>query len=80
MKPRGFIIVSGPTGSGKSTTLAAMVNYLNNFGGHTITTIEDPIEFIYNDINCVILQRELGSDTRSFAEGRCGATPVTTRM
>jgi twitching motility protein PilT len=68
MKPRGLIIVSGPTGSGKSTTLATMVQHLNNHGNRTIITIEDPIEYVFADNNCVILQRELGADTRSFPE------------
>lgn len=67
MKPRGLIIVTGPTGSGKSTTLAAMVQYLNKNAKKRIITIEDPIEFIYKDENCIISQRELGGDTDSFA-------------
>lgn len=67
MKPRGLIVVTGPTGSGKSTTLAAMVQYLNKNSRKRIVTIEDPIEYIYNDEKCVISQRELGSDTNSFA-------------
>jgi twitching motility protein PilT len=67
-KPRGLIVVAGPTGSGKSTTLAAMVQYLNNTRCRSVTTIEDPIEYLYNDVNCVILQRELGADTKSFPE------------
>ena len=67
MKPRGLIVVTGPTGSGKSTTLAAMVQYLNKNAKKRIITIEDPIEFIYKDENCIISQRELGGDTDSFA-------------
>ena len=67
MKPRGLIVVTGPTGTGKSSTLAAMVQYLNQNCSKRIITIEDPIEFIYEDENCVISQRELGSDTDSFA-------------
>jgi len=67
MKPRGLIVVTGPTGSGKSSTLAAMVQYLNNNANKRIITIEDPIEFIFKDEKCVISQRELGSDTESFA-------------
>src|SRR4030042_1348337 len=67
MKPRGLIVVTGPTGSGKSTTLAAMIQYLNKNANKRIITIEDPIEFIFNDENCVISQRELGADTESFA-------------
>jgi twitching motility protein PilT len=67
LKPKGFIIVTGPTGSGKSTTLAGMVNYLNSQDSRTIVTIEDPIEYLYKDNKCIITQRELGEDTRSFA-------------
>jgi twitching motility protein PilT len=68
LKPRGLFIVTGPTGSGKSTTLAAMINYLNaNSGGH-IVTIEDPIEYVHPSLRGAITQRELGSDTVSFAE------------
>lgn len=66
LKPRGLVLVTGPTGSGKSTTLAAMINYLNEQDKRTVVTIEDPIEFIHKDKNCFILQRELGEDTRSF--------------
>lgn len=65
---RGIIIVTGPTGSGKSTTMAAMINYLNeNRKGHIIT-IEDPIEFTHTSINCLIDHRQVGHHTRSFAE------------
>lgn len=67
MKPRGLIVVTGPTGTGKSSTLAAMVQHLNQNASKRIITIEDPIEFIYDDENCVISQRELGADTDSFA-------------
>lgn len=67
LKPRGLIIVSGPTGSGKSTTLSAMVNHLNKAEGRRVVTIEDPVEFVYTNDRCTITQRELGSDTRSFA-------------
>lgn len=67
MKPRGLIVVTGPTGSGKSTTMAAMVHYLNHNACKRIITIEDPIEFIFNDEKCVISQRELGTDTESFS-------------
>ena len=65
-KPRGLIVVTGPTGSGKSTTLAAMVNHLNNTSRSSVITIEDPIEYMYKDNMCVISQRELGADTSSF--------------
>ncbi len=68
LKPRGLVVVSGPTGSGKSTTLAAMINYLNSIESRCVVTIEDPIEYIYPNLNCAITQRELGSDTLSFAE------------
>ncbi len=68
VKRRGLVLVTGPTGSGKSTTLAAMIDYLNNTESRCVVTIEDPIEYIYTDRKCVITQRELGSDTTSFAE------------
>lgn len=68
LRPRGLIVVTGPTGSGKSTTLSAMINYLNNIEHRRVVTIEDPVEFMYTDNKCTITQRELGSDTRSFAE------------
>lgn len=65
-KPRGLILVTGPTGSGKSTTLATMIDSINrDFKGHIIT-IEDPIEFLHNHKNCIINQREVNSDTKSF--------------
>ena len=67
-KPRGLILLCGPAGSGKSTTVAAIVNYINaNFAKH-IVTIEDPIEYLHNDIKSVITQRELGADTPDFSE------------
>ena len=66
LKPRGLVLVTGPTGSGKSTTLAAMINFLNQQDKRTVITVEDPIEFVHRDKNCFILQRELGEDTRSF--------------
>jgi len=68
MKPRGLIIVTGPTGSGKSTTLAAMVNHLNINDSRHVLTIEDPIEYVHPSVNCAITQREMGSDTLSFAQ------------
>jgi twitching motility protein PilT len=65
--PRGLVLVTGPTGSGKSTTLAAMIDYLNNHRHHHILTIEDPIEFVHESRKCLINQREVHRDTRSFA-------------
>jgi len=68
LKRRGLVVVSGPSGSGKSTTLAAMINHLNSIESRRVVTIEDPIEYIYSNQKCTITQRELGSDTLSFAE------------
>jgi len=68
LKRRGLVVVSGPSGSGKSTTLAAMINHLNSLESRSVVTIEDPIEYLYTNNLCTITQRELGSDTRSFAE------------
>jgi len=66
-KPRGLVLVTGPTGSGKSTTLAAMVDKINReWKGHIIT-VEDPIEFIHRHQQCIVNQREVGTDTKSFA-------------
>jgi twitching motility protein PilT len=65
--PRGFVVVTGPTGSGKSTTLAAMVDKVNNEKPVHIMTVEDPIEFLHNHKRAMINQREVGTDTRSFA-------------
>jgi twitching motility protein PilT len=67
-KPRGFVLVTGPTGSGKSTTLAAMIDEINSTREEHILTIEDPIEFLHAHKKCLINQRELGSDAQSFAE------------
>ncbi len=66
-EPRGLILVSGPSDSGKSTTLAAMIQHLNNYGGHHIVTIEDPIEYIHTSVKSAITQRQLGRHTHSFA-------------
>jgi len=66
--PRGLVLVTGPTGSGKSTTLAAMVDHINETRRAHIVTIEDPIEFLHRDKTCAVEQREVGQDTTSFAE------------
>ena len=66
-RPRGLILVTGPTGSGKSTTLASMIDHINETRSEHILTIEDPIEFVHKSKKSVIHQRELGQDTRSFA-------------
>ncbi|MBS1719529.1 MAG: type IV pilus twitching motility protein PilT [Armatimonadetes bacterium] len=68
MLPRGLILVTGPTGSGKSTSLAAMINHINTNKRSHIMTIEDPIEYVHQDKTSIINQRELGTDTHSFAE------------
>jgi twitching motility protein PilT len=65
-KPRGFVIVTGPTGSGKSTTLAAMIDEINETREEHIMTIEDPIEFLHRHKKCMVNQREVGADTKSF--------------
>ncbi len=66
MKPRGLVLVTGPTGSGKSTTLAAMVDYVNDKQRSHILTVEDPIEFVHQSKKCLINQRELHKNTHSF--------------
>ncbi len=66
-KPRGMVLVTGPTGSGKSTTLAAMIDKINSERRGHIITVEDPIEFIHRHRTCIINQREVGADTKSFA-------------
>jgi twitching motility protein PilT len=68
-KPRGIVLVTGPTGSGKSTTLASIINEINETRDEHILTIEDPIEFLHNHKRCVVNQRELGADAPSFALG-----------
>src|SRR5574341_2230206 len=66
-KPRGLVLVTGPTGSGKSTTLAAVIDKINKERRSHIITVEDPIEFIHRHQNCIVNQREIGTDTKSFA-------------
>jgi len=66
-KPRGLVLVTGPTGSGKSTTLAAMIDKINRERRGHILTVEDPIEFIHKHQGCLVNQREVGADTKSFA-------------
>lgn len=65
----GLTLVTGPTGSGKSTTLAAMIDHLNRTASRHIVTVEDPVEFVHPNLRSVITQREVGTDTRSFAAG-----------
>lgn len=69
----GLVVVTGPTGSGKSTTLAAMIDYINDTSARHIITIEDPIEFVHADKKCVIVHREVGEHTGSFAAALKGA-------
>jgi twitching motility protein PilT len=66
--PRGLVLVTGPTGSGKSTTLASIVDIVNTTHASHIMTVEDPIEFLHTHKRCVVNQREVGEDTKSFAE------------
>jgi twitching motility protein PilT len=68
MKPRGLVLVTGVTGSGKSTALAAMIQHINEGRRANVITIEDPIEFLHRDINCHINQREVGTDTATFGQ------------
>jgi len=68
-RPFGLVLVTGPTGAGKSTTLAACLDWLNQNYHRHIVTIEDPIEYLFTPVNCLFTQREVGSDTTSFAEG-----------
>ena len=67
MKPRGLLLVTGPTGSGKSTTLASMISYLNHKESRHVVTVEDPIEYVHPSLKCAVTQRQLGTDTLSFA-------------
>src|SRR5215210_264590 len=72
-KPRGLVLVTGPTGSGKSTTLAALIDEINRTRADHIITIEDPIEFLHRHKQCVVNQREIGPDATSFADALRGA-------
>src|ERR1700756_5673915 len=65
-KPRGLVLVTGPTGSGKSTTLAAMIDKINNERHDHIVTIEDPIEYLHANKKCIVNQREINADTKAF--------------
>jgi twitching motility protein PilT len=67
LKPRGLVLITGSAGSGKSTTLAAMINHLNEMDRRNIITIEDPIEYLFSNKKCIIRQRDLGDDTKSFS-------------
>ncbi len=69
MQRRGLVLCTGPTGSGKSTTLASMINEINEKRNCHILTLEDPIEYLHNHNNCIVHQREVGIDTKSFADG-----------
>ncbi len=72
-RPRGLILVTGPTGSGKSTTLASMIDWINVHRDGHIITIEDPIEYYHEHKNCIVTQREVGNDVSSFADAIRGA-------
>ncbi len=73
MLPKGLVLVTGPTGSGKSTTLAALIDYANRQRQNHIITIEDPIEFVHEPKKCLVNQREVGRDTKSFSAALRGA-------
>jgi twitching motility protein PilT len=73
LKPRGLILITGPTGSGKSTTLSAMINHLNENACRNVITIEDPIEFLHHDNKSIIRQRDLGDDTESYSDALINA-------
>jgi twitching motility protein PilT len=68
LKSKGLILITGPTGCGKSTTMASLISYLNENNRRTVMTVEDPIEYLYRDQKCLIAQRDLGDDTHSFAK------------
>jgi len=69
LRPQGLVLVTGPTGCGKSTTLAAMIEHVNRTTARRVITVEDPIEYVFEEKLSVITQREVGTDTRSFAAG-----------
>ena len=74
-RPRGLVLVTGPTGSGKSTTLAAMLDKINTERAEHILTIEDPIEYIHNHKGCLVNQREVHSDTNELHDGAARRAP-----
>ena len=78
LKPRGLVLVTGVTGSGKSTALASMINHINQNRRVNMITIEDPIEFLHRDVQSNISQREVGNDTLSFGR-RCATCCGRTR-
>src|SRR5207237_2280450 len=69
VRPRGLILVTGPTGSGKTTSLASMINFLNHNYDRHIITLEDPIEYYHKHEKCTVNQREIGTDVPGFSEG-----------
>jgi pilus retraction protein PilT len=73
LRPHGILLVTGPTGTGKSTTLASLLQWLNENAARHIVTIEDPVEYIFTNQNCLFTQREVGRDTPTFARGLRGA-------
>ncbi len=77
--PRGLVLVTGPTGSGKSTTLAAIIDQANKIRKDHIITVEDPIEFVHRSQNCIVSHREVGQHTKTFSSalmGHCARTPI----
>ena len=76
--PRGLVLVTGPTGSGKSTTLASVIDEVNRTRAEHILTIEDPIEFVHRHKRCIVNQREIGVDAASFAKA-CALRSARTR-
>ena len=77
-KPRGFVLITGPTGSGKSTTLASMIDVINENREEHILTIEDPIEFLHAHKKCIVNQREIGADAMILdrPKAACARTPT----